>query len=447
MPATDGSPDGLEPSPTDRSGAAGMPRRMALGAAAFGAVTALAAGCGPVGTAAQRLAARSDPSRTGTAGGAATPPASFNVRSFGAAGNGSTDDTGPIQAAIGAATQAGGGRVLLPAGRYAITGIHLAAGVDLQGEGRDNSVLRYTSPAGNVVTVASVGFNRLADFQITFAQRQTSGAAIYLDKAFTIDIDSVFIEGSNQLAYDGIVLHESTATFIRDFNVYGCQGDAVLVEGPTGNDAYLQGGIINLGQTTSGAGVHILNFGAGAVNITDVDILTGEYSLLVQNSNYLRFENTYFDSSSKGAVLESGHLITFANCWFSNRPGPGLHVGAVRGCSVVGGQAANCAGHGIHITDSAQYVSLAAVQVIGNNTGGQGADGILVDSGASYVTIQGCLVGNNPGVFGGPGQQVGIHVSSTAGTPYALIGNMLFGNVTAPVLDHGQGGYVAGNLS
>ena len=50
-------------------------------------------------------------------------PQVYNVRSvtYGATGNGSTDDTAAIQAALTAAGSAGGGRVHIPAGTYKIT--------------------------------------------------------------------------------------------------------------------------------------------------------------------------------------------------------------------------------------------------------------------------------------------------------------------------------------
>ena len=47
---------------------------------------------------------------------------SFNVRSFGAVGDGSADDTAAIQAAIAACEAAGGGEVFFPDGTYAISG-------------------------------------------------------------------------------------------------------------------------------------------------------------------------------------------------------------------------------------------------------------------------------------------------------------------------------------
>src|SRR3954465_2801882 len=55
------------------------------------------------------------------AAGPSTAPAIFDVRAPGAVGDGETNSTKAIQSAIDAAAQAGGGTVLVPAGRY-VTG-------------------------------------------------------------------------------------------------------------------------------------------------------------------------------------------------------------------------------------------------------------------------------------------------------------------------------------
>lgn len=61
----------------------------------------------------------------------------FNVLSYGATGDGTTDDTSAIQAALNAAEAAGGGTVFLPKGTYQIsTALKLPSGVVLQGAGR-----------------------------------------------------------------------------------------------------------------------------------------------------------------------------------------------------------------------------------------------------------------------------------------------------------------------
>ncbi len=72
----------------------------------------------------------------------------FDVRDFGAAGDGVADDTAEIQAAITAAIAAGGGVILLPAGTWRVTGTLDATGavpVSFQGLGMLTSILLYDS--------------------------------------------------------------------------------------------------------------------------------------------------------------------------------------------------------------------------------------------------------------------------------------------------------------
>ncbi len=57
--------------------------------------------------------------------------ARFNVRDFGAAGDGRTPDTAALQAALDACAQAGGGQVWLPPGRYLSGTLHLRSRVTL----------------------------------------------------------------------------------------------------------------------------------------------------------------------------------------------------------------------------------------------------------------------------------------------------------------------------
>jgi polygalacturonase len=64
------------------------------------------------------------------------PMLTFNVRDFGATGDGRTLDTAAINTAIAAAAAAGGGTVVFPAGTYASYSIHLQSNVTLYlGEG------------------------------------------------------------------------------------------------------------------------------------------------------------------------------------------------------------------------------------------------------------------------------------------------------------------------
>ncbi|MFZ0933169.1 MAG: glycoside hydrolase family 28 protein [Bryobacteraceae bacterium] len=69
----------------------------------------------------------------GTAGAAETAQKAgiFDVRTFGALGDGKSLDTEAVNKAIGAAAAAGGGTVLFPAGSYLCRSIHLTSNVDL----------------------------------------------------------------------------------------------------------------------------------------------------------------------------------------------------------------------------------------------------------------------------------------------------------------------------
>ena len=61
----------------------------------------------------------------------ASSEALFDIRRYGATGDGKTLDTKAIQSAIDAAEQVGGGAVLFPAGTYASYSIHLKSNVAL----------------------------------------------------------------------------------------------------------------------------------------------------------------------------------------------------------------------------------------------------------------------------------------------------------------------------
>ncbi len=70
----------------------------------------------------------------------------FNVRDYGAVGDGNVKDTGAVQAAIDACAEAGGGTVLVPAGRYLCGSVHLQSNVALRLE---NGATIAASPDDN----------------------------------------------------------------------------------------------------------------------------------------------------------------------------------------------------------------------------------------------------------------------------------------------------------
>ncbi len=79
------------------------------------------------------------------------PAATFDARSFGANGNGSTDNTSAFRRAIDACSAAGGGHVIVPSGTYVTGAIRLKNNVDLHLN--SGAVLKFSGDASKFPTV------------------------------------------------------------------------------------------------------------------------------------------------------------------------------------------------------------------------------------------------------------------------------------------------------
>lgn len=85
---------------------------------------------------------------------AADPRHLFDVLRFGAVGDGATDDTAAIQAAIDAAAADGGGTVFVPVGNFLISSpLRLAAGVYLRGASNKASRISQTNVTADAIEV------------------------------------------------------------------------------------------------------------------------------------------------------------------------------------------------------------------------------------------------------------------------------------------------------
>src|SRR3972149_4594783 len=80
-----------------------------------------------------------------------------DVRAYGAIGDGVTDDTAAIQAAIDAVATVGGGRVLIPKGTWLSGALTLKTGVILEGSGYASTVLKLKNNA-NTALLTTINF-------------------------------------------------------------------------------------------------------------------------------------------------------------------------------------------------------------------------------------------------------------------------------------------------
>ena len=269
----------------------------------------------------------------------------FNVRDFGAKGDGVAKDTAAVQQAVDAANAAGGGEVLLPKGTYLCGSVFLKSGVDFHlAEGA--TLKGSPDPADyNAVDVAPQNSGRLG------AGDNTSGGHLLL----CIEQKNVTLRGPGKIdgsagAFlrkpDGshpktkleipwrpsqmVWFVESQNIAIRDIEladapywscfVYGCED--VTVE-----RAYIH--TIRNPHTYNGDGLDIDS--SRRVRVTDCDISTADDSLT------LRADGARLKAAKDG--LPDCADVVVSNCTFSsdcNAIRLGVGNGRIRDCSFSG---------------------------------------------------------------------------------------------------------------
>jgi hypothetical protein len=149
-----------------------------------------------------------------TAGFLGLPPQWYNVRSlvYGATGNGSTDDTAAIQAALTAAISAGGGTVYLPAGTYKVSSTITAnlngTAVYIAGDGRSATYIRFYG-SGDCL--------RIYDSS-TYSTRSNQGGAGIRDLAITGSSSSSSAASTG--LHVGDIFQFEINVKVRNFNNY-----------------------------------------------------------------------------------------------------------------------------------------------------------------------------------------------------------------------------------
>jgi hypothetical protein len=136
-------------------------------------------------------------------------PGYFNVKSYGALGDGSTDDTSAIQDAIDACDDGGGGVVWLPPGTYRVDNLSIPTQappsgfpddvclVSVMGAGRGSSILK-SNGSNPILAINSGDFFRHSGF---FAGFEVDG---------------------NSSASTGIQLYQGTCSDFRDLHIHHC---------------------------------------------------------------------------------------------------------------------------------------------------------------------------------------------------------------------------------
>ncbi|MEW6223202.1 MAG: right-handed parallel beta-helix repeat-containing protein [Chloroflexota bacterium] len=301
---------------------------------------------------------------------------SVDVRLYGAVGDGVTDDTAAIQAAITAAGS--GGRVILPRGTYKVSDMLTITAARVQLEGFGATLTQVT----NTTTILEVTGDNVTVAGIRFVQTGTSGTPV----------------GTSELYGAGVAFRSCSGGAVLGCVFESCgtaagAGAAVWFTGTTGCRA--------VGNRVTGGGMAINTdafFGASGGNLVADNEVEGSYRgyvLDLQGANVATNKGDIVRGNTFRSVTNRGIEIDSARNGFSvegNRivsPGEyGISLahqcsyGAIRGNLVTGG-----ASHGMALNHLGEFIG--PLEVSGNTVTGCAFIGI------AYYGVFGGVFANN----------------------------------------------------
>jgi hypothetical protein len=334
----------------------------------------------------------------------------FNVKDYGAVGNGTTNDITAIQAAVTAATSAGGATVYFPPGQYVVnTAIVPANNIAFIGAG--SAVCGFNSTLSGTYTK----LNPLTRFSISHLTID----GVNQGNVFNVGTKGVFGAYLSECTFEDLVIQNCVATGLGiDFLTNGTVIHNVRV---IGNGRLNQGG-------GSGAGSSGIGIGTGQYTIEDFVIsdcfasTNGRYGFLIESQtgttsfgmrisnclSTLNYNHGFGDAGGNGAIYS--HCVAYLNGQASQFDGFSIDNGTV-------GATAQPSGNSV-------YVGCLAIANTRYGFSYQPtASNTTSVPGAGNHTYIGCKAYNNT--------SLGFNINSSSGHPasgFTYSGCVAFGN-------------------
>jgi len=352
----------------------------------------------------------------------------YDVKAYGAKGDGVTDDTAAIQAAIDASTD---GNVFAPAGSYKITSSLTSIGkkINLIGAGRDLTII-LTTATGHDGWGISTG-SRMAHLTLRGPNAASAGnAGLDSGNATDVAVEDCIIE---QWGDAGINTGGSSARWIIRNNIIRNNLQQGIFIASNTTDCVVSDNIVT-GNSANGIDVN------GQRNVISDNVVrsnggsggaTDRWGILI---SAVSGANADYNSVTGNIVSASGAqgIIVRATA------GQTANYNKIIGNTSIANTGSGSNGDGIAIDGSAAG-TLTGNQIIGNLCQGNQRHGIAVDG--TVATTTQTLVGGNTCLGN---TTTGILITTGAPTDSEVSGNICLGNGTQ-LTDSGTRTVVAGN--
>lgn len=374
----------------------------------------------------------------------------FNVRQLGAKGDGATDDTAAVQAAIDAGVKARGGHVYFPAGQYRVTKSLVFSGADrfdVTGDGRTSILLHENNePLLLWKEDAPCRESTVRNMAFFSVKNKKSPDVAVIDcrggteRSF---FSNLLLSSSGAGMGSGIFVEKVMDTTSLDHCVmWGIGGTGVKVA--RGSEVRIFGGritgsnpYVGVGQTTA---VHLTG-GNGGVHIVTTDLIGVHTGLRIgdpgaPSNREVIVTHATFDSSVYGIHQVDNSYLSIAGCWTASSDEAQILIDKdSHGAMVViaGGTIFNGGAYGRKGAANGMVVRAGSFVLSGLTIRNNKGTGLLVEGeGVRDYAITGCRFAENG------------TAAELRGDNYTFTGNVFARNKKG-LLDLGKDGVVQGN--
>ena len=345
-----------------------------------------------------------------------------NVKTYGAVGDDSTDDTQAFLDAI-----ATGRPVFVPAGTYKITSTLTPATGQLIMGSKSAIIKKYTTSELFVLN------SNVTLMNLKLNGNNTSGEVVRILGSWN-NIINVMVEAmARGFRIYGTVGNPITGNYFD--NVVCENATDIIMDIENSNDDYFVNCVFDCINTNAGKPLFIGDHFNEAHTFVNCSFLRGNGASLGESSKCkaIKYTNCFFDHI-EGNVMVAGNVIDFVNCWIANRGNNGVNVTGENinfdSCNFD-----SCKGVGISVKGTAKCIRVDNCNFLGCYTAG-----IMTETGFDFLSVTNCSFRKkSPRDAYNYDMAEGIHLTGGLGNApdHLLIAQNMFDTITDPILPAG----------